>query len=259
MIAYPPKPKSTYNQEYHERKWNEVKESIDESMFELETLREDLGDQFFNAILKNRSKVLAVINQRKYLRDVGRLSKTAECERPKYFDVIQKINKKLPERIQMHKNQVLSRIKDCIEDVLKVSEIWNTSITRDDLRPYDITALCEVRSGWRSNRTDCIANLPFNWLHTPASKVMKAFDNKFFAIECRREVALDQGDIQMYWVNRKVRTAKVGFKPAEVGYAAINANEFTGWGETPELAVKSLKRDIAKAAKARLLESLKRS
>jgi hypothetical protein len=63
----------------------------------------------------------------------------------------------------------------------------------------------------------------------------------------------------MYWVNRAVRTTKIGFKPAEVGYAAINANEFTGWGETPELAVKSLKRDIAKAAKARLLESMKRA
>jgi len=259
MIAYPPKPRSTYNQEYHERKWVEVKDNIDDAMSELETLREDLGTDLYNAILKNRSKVLAVINQRRVLRDVGRLSRTAECKRPKYFSVIERINKKLPERLQMHKNQVLSRIKNSIHDVLRSCDYWNAEITRDDLRPYTITATCNVRSGWRSNRTEYTANVPFNWIHTPAAKVMKAFDNKFFVLECRREIALDQGDVAFYWVNRAVRTSKVGFKEPEVGYAAINDNEFCGWGATPEIAHHAMKRDVAKAAKARMLATLKAS
>jgi hypothetical protein len=260
MIAYPPKPKSSsFSSEYYERKWNETKDSIDDAMSELETLREDLGTDLYKAILKNRSKVIAVINQRKLLRDVGRLSKTAECKTPKYIDVIERINKKLPERLQTHKNQVLLRIKNSIHDVLRSCDYWNAEVTRDDLRPYTITATCNVRSGWRSNRTEYTANVPFNWIHTPAAKVMKAFDNKFFAIECRREIAMDQGDIALYWVNRAVRTRKVGFKEPEIGYAAINDNEFCGWGATPELAIHAMKRDVAKAAKARMLATLKAS
>jgi hypothetical protein len=259
MIIYPPKPKVEpwRNVEYFEKKWEEEKAAIDEALFELETLRQDLGDTFYHAILKNRSKVAAVINQRKVLRDNARLDKELRCSKSKWHDLHVRLKQPLPKRMESYKNTVINRIKLALKNVLNVSNYSNETITRDDTKPYYIQANCTRRSGWGRSWSDYEANLPFNWLNTPATKVMEAFDNKFFVLQCRREIELDRGGASMYWINRAVRTSKVGFKEPEQGYAAINDNGFTGFGKTPELAFHSLNRDIAKAAKARLLATLK--
>jgi hypothetical protein len=247
MIAYPI--------EAHTYRYEGTKDQIVETLCDLETLRHELGDELYNTILANRSKVIAVINHRKFLRENARFKNMPT--KGKNLLVFRKINQKLPERIKDYKNQVNRRIRECFHNVLKVENYRNEEITRDDSHPYYVEAECTIRSGWRSNYTNYKANLPFNWMNTPAAKVMAAFDNKFFAIECRHEPEYSTSDMQMYWVNRAVRTAKVGFKEAEVGYAAINDNEFVGWGSTPGLALKALNKDIAKAAKARLLATFK--
>jgi hypothetical protein len=245
-----------YPCERHTYKYNEKVESINESLCDLATLRQDLGDQLFNAVLKNRSKVVEVLNHRKNLRENGRYLNYPTKTNDKRKLAI-RLKEKLESRLTNHKHNLNTRIRSAIKLVIKVGDYCDEVVTRDDNQPYSITASCYVRGGWRSNRTDYKANVPFNWIHTPASKVMAAFDNKFFVLECRREAELDHEGMKFYWVNRAVRTRKVGFNPPEVGYAAINDNEFCGWGTTPELAAKSLKKDIVKAAKARLLATLK--
>jgi hypothetical protein len=247
MITYPYKP---YTIQY-----DKVCDQIEETLGDLETLRHDLGDELYNAVLKNRSKVINVINHRKFLRENARYKNLPT--NGKNLSTFRKLNKKFNDRIADYKNEVNNRIRTAIKKVIHTSNYREESITRDDSKPYFIAADCVRRSGWGNSWTNYQANLPFNWLNTPARKVMEAFDNKFFAIECRHEIELSSPDVNLYWVNRAVRTAKVGFKPFEVGYAAINANEFTGFGATPALAIQSMKRDIAKAAKARLLATLK--
>lgn len=248
MITYPYKPHS-YN-------YSDTCDQIDETLCDLETLRHELGDKFYNAILTHRSKVIAVINNRKFLRENARF-KNMPTKGGKHVSVVARINQKLPTRLENFKSQVNQRVRTCVQRVLKVENYNRETVTRSDSEPYYIKAECHHRSGWGRSYTNYETNLPLNWLNTPAAKVMEAFGHKFFALQCRHEVEHSTCDTQMYWVNRAVRTPKVGFKEPEVGYAAINANEFVGWGATPELALKALTKDIAKAAKARLLATLK--
>jgi hypothetical protein len=253
MLTFPKKYQSTWNQEYYDRLHEETKDRILKSVALLESIRSELGDQVFAKVIKNRDLVLECLNRRDYLRDAARIE--AE-EGGKHFNTYQRINQPLESRLQQFGQHLAKKAKDVINDVLSVRGHKQINVTRSLKGPYTISASCEV-AGWGNNSTTCDATIPKDWHLTPAKEVCKAFHHKFFALTCRREPEFDQPDIQLYFVTRAVRTTKLGFKEPEEGYAAIHNNGTTGWGNTPELAIHKLKRDIAKAAKARLLATLK--
>jgi hypothetical protein len=248
MIAYPSKNYTRYG-------YDEKVEMINEALCDLETLRHELGDPLYRAVMQHRTKIAAVINHRNNLRKTARFNDLPNGGRN--LDVFTRINQKLPDRLSGYSRMVERRVRDCVHSVIHVENYRNELVTRDDSKPYFIEAECIKRDGWGRSYTNYSANVPRDWHHSPAARVSQLFDHKFFPLQCKRRVDLDHDGFQFYWVNRQKRTPKVGFAPPEEGYAVTNHNEFVGWGTTPELAVKALKKDITKAAKARLLATMK--
>lgn len=253
MLTFPRKFISEYNQDYHDREHEETKDHMLHSVALLESIRSELGDTAFSKIIKYRDLVLECLNRTEYLRDNGRYDVEHTS---KNWGLHSRLNEPLDSRLQQFGQHLTKEAKKVIDKVIGVRGYKECIVTRCLKGPYTINATCDVQ-GWGNNHTTCYATIPKDWHKTPAKEVCAAFKHKFFALQCRHEPEHSTANIQMYWVNRAMRTTKVGFKEPEVGYAAVNDNNFVGWGTTPELALKSLNKDIAKAAKARLLATLK--
>ena len=219
----------------------------------LDSIRSELGSEIYRAVCHNSDLVKALLKDREEVVQQVRLSRRVSYNRtPGEWDINVRLLTPLSERRREYKSLRRRRVETTIEEVLNVTNASSTTITfLPDQAPY-VNAVYHSR-GYGNGYASYSVNVSPHWAHTPSERVTKLFNNKFFTLDSKRCRDLDYEDVQAFWVNRAVRKQTVGFKDPEVGYAFINSQGDTSFGETPEKARKALQRAIVKRVRARLL------
>lgn len=248
-----------------------------DSLQTIETARALLGPAALNTIIKNNEFIDEVVRAvgivqrfRPILSHEKVRSRGTALDHPTFMvRDARRFNfqkQSLDVRLSGFKERKVSRIRDTIDRIFSIERTDRDNIKLIYPEPGGVQESPRATIGRRKGYRDrwyysydiAVDN---RWLISRAYEVAKAFNWKFFPLECNALAFQQEAGLTCYSVTRLRPNIQpyvnCSFFDPEQGFAFHDASGATGWGDTQESAYTNLRKARAKIARKRLLQTFK--